>query len=125
MNSSSIKTALAEILRQKQDDQEVAVDFSFSDEKNAQKFANLANQVVLDTTLNFEDGDDDVTKKMRRFLTPKISDLNIEANGNQVSALFSKDLIECLDRHANEMGINSIDSSALESWGIEWSKPDE
>ncbi|MCG8642318.1 MAG: hypothetical protein MI862_21510, partial [Desulfobacterales bacterium] len=80
---------------------------------------------VLDTTLNFEEGEDDVTKKMRRFLTPKISDLNIEADGNQVSAFFSKDLIECLDRHANDLGISSIDSSVLESWGIEWGQLDE
>ncbi len=124
MNSTFIQPGLQEVLRRAGDDEEVAASISFVDEKAAKRFASMANQVVFDTTLNIDYGEENITGKMRDYLSPKIHELNIQAVGNHVDTSLPGGLLKAMDRKGDDLGISSITSSEsetnIESWGEDW-----
>lgn len=110
MTTKRIQSELQEILRTARDDQEVATAITFASENAAKTFYHLANQVLFDSTLNVEFGEEDITEKLRHFVTQKEGGPNIQVVGNQVTGWLSKDLIQDLEEYGAEMGIDSISS---------------
>lgn len=112
MEGKCIQSELLHILEKVQEDQEIATAIAFTSEDAAKMFANLANQVILDTTLDLEAGEEDITEKMRHYaarVAQNGSDPNIKVTGSQVTGRLSKELIREIDQRAETLGVESIE----------------
>lgn len=117
--TNRIQPGLQELLQTAQNDQEIAAAITFTSENAAKTFYQLANQVLLDTTLKVEFGEEDLTGKLRHYAAQKGEGLNIQVGGNQITGQLSKDLIRDLAECGAEMGVDSI---GLQDPGVRCSK---
>ncbi len=110
LKSTFIQPELKRILQETKSEQEVSAAIGFVDHRSAERFANLCNQVVFDTTLHFEAGEEDITDKLRHYMLQNTIDKNIEAVGEKVTANMPKELIQQIDEFGDELGVNMIQS---------------
>ncbi len=110
LKSNFIQSELSQILQQARNDQEVATSIGFVDQQAANRFANLCNQVVFDTTLDMEMGEEDITDKLRQYMLQNTIDQNIEAVGSQVTMSMPKGLVQEIAKRGNELGVKLIQS---------------
>lgn len=105
--SNTNQSDLRELLNSVTDDQEMAVEIAFESEDAANNFANLANQVVFDTNLDLQQGDEDITHALRNYAQNHL-EMNIEANGGHVNTKLSDHVIQKLKDKSADLQIQSI-----------------
>lgn len=103
MNQSDLR----ELLNSARDDQEMAVEIAFETEDAANNFANLANQVVFDTTLDLQQGEEDITHALRNYAQNHL-EMNIEATRDHVNTQLPDNVIQKLKEQSKDLQIQSI-----------------